>query len=120
MGTLSTLRVRRPRTERGRETHIPTHTPGSTLERMARHSLQDLVRSGAITVGTEVYHPGRQHPDRSVTGRITAAGIEVAGKVYASPSGAARAVTGGGAENGWRWWRVKPDGRTLADLRPQA
>lgn len=44
----------------------------------------------------------------------------VLGKVYASPSGAARAVTGTAAENGWVWWRVRSSDKTLRDLRPSA
>lgn len=83
---------------------------------MAR-KLTDLISDGTLPVGTELYHPARRHADRAVTASIAAGGIEVAGKVYASPSGAARAVTGTVAENGWAWWRVKATGRPIAELR---
>jgi hypothetical protein len=84
---------------------------------MARASLVDLIASGQIPVGTELYHTSRVYKDRVVTAQIVAGGIEYKGRVYQSPSGAALAVTGMVAENGWRWWRVKSSGRLLGELR---
>lgn len=87
---------------------------------MARPDLQALVASGAVQIGAEVFHAARRHPERTVKGKIVAKGIEVGGRVYASPSGAARAVTGTAAENGRRWWRLNPGGETLESLRAGA
>jgi Restriction Enzyme Adenine Methylase Associated len=81
--------------------------------------LTDLIAAGRLPVGTEVYHQARRHADRAVVGRVQAGGIEVNGTVYASPSGAARAVSGTTAENGWTWWRVRSTGKVLAELRPK-
>jgi hypothetical protein len=85
---------------------------------MANRSLQDLIRDGTLPVGTELYHKRRQDTG-AATARVTAGGIEVEGTVYASPSGAARGVIGNTAVNGWQWWRVKPHGRRLSDIRPR-
>ena len=82
---------------------------------MARQTLRDLVRDGALPVGTELIHPGRQHPDQRAV--VVGDGIEFQGKVYDSPSGAARAATGTTAENGWRFWRLRDSGQLLGDLR---
>jgi hypothetical protein len=84
---------------------------------MPRLSLADLIASGRLPVGTELYHPARLHPNRAVTAKVVPEGIEYGGKVYPSPSAAARAAAGTVAENGWMWWRVKATRRTLSDLR---
>ena len=86
---------------------------------MARELL-DLIKSGGLPLGTELVHPARIHAERAVEARIVPGGIDVAGSVFASPSGAARAVAKTKAENGWTWWRVRSDGRTLAEWRKGA
>lgn len=80
-------------------------------------TLAALIADGTLPVGTELYHPARRHADRAVTARVAANGIEVAGRIYTSPSGAARAITGTVAENGWAWWRVKATNRPIGELR---
>jgi Restriction Enzyme Adenine Methylase Associated len=94
-----------------------TYARVSTLPAMSQPSLTQLIAVGTLPVGTEVFHPARRHADRAVTGRLVAGGIEVNGSVHSSPSGAAKAVTRSKAENGWTWWRVRTDGRTLSDWR---
>jgi Restriction Enzyme Adenine Methylase Associated len=79
--------------------------------------LIDLINAGSIPIGTRLFHRGRRESERSVEGVIQAGGIEVRGQVFKTPSGAARAVSGTGAENGWRWWRVAPNGEMLSKLR---
>lgn len=85
---------------------------------MAGTRLQQLIASGGLPVGSEVYHESRIHKNRAVVAHVRADGIEVNGNVYGSPSGAARAVSGSKAENGWVFWRVRPTGLTLSELRP--
>jgi alkylated DNA nucleotide flippase Atl1 len=52
-----------------------------------------------------------------VRGTVTADGqIEVAGKLYATPSNAGYHVKGGRAANGWTFWHLE-DGRRLTDVR---
>jgi hypothetical protein len=81
--------------------------------------LGNLISSGVLPVGTELFHPTRRHANRAVTARVVSGGIEYQGRVYTSPSGAARAVTGTVAENGWVWWRVKSSGRPIGELRQE-
>ncbi len=89
----------------------------NTLQRMARGSISALIDAGLLEEGTEVFHEGRLHSERTAAGRIVAGGIKIGDRVHASPSGAARAVSGSSAENGWRWWRVRPSGLTLDEIR---
>jgi hypothetical protein len=84
---------------------------------MASRSLLELVRDGTLPVGTELFHTGLRNAERAATAVVVAGGIEFRGTVYASPSGAARAVVGTKAENGWRFWRLRSGGQALADLR---
>ena len=83
----------------------------------AMSTLQQLIADGVLPIGSEIFHPSRTHKERAVVGHIRAGGIEFNGKVYSSPSGAARAVSGTTAENGWVFWRVRSTGGTLSKLR---
>jgi len=76
--------------------------------------LKHLLQAGLLSVGTALTAPNGKDHD---TGGVVLAGgrIEVEGKIFDSPSGAARHVRGRAA-NGWTFWRV-PDGRRLEDLR---
>jgi len=82
-----------------------------------RHSIAGLVKEGRVSVGTELFHPGRRASSR-VEARVVANGIEVDGVTYPSVSSAAKAVSGH-AVNGWRYWRVRPSGAYLDELRKQ-
>jgi len=81
-------------------------------------TLLQLIECGSLPIGSKVYHR-RRHPIDGdiVIGTIWRDGIEVNGRVFRSASGAARSVTGGVAENGWRWWRLKSDDTFISDLR---
>jgi len=83
-------------------------------------TLRELINQGVLSVGTELSNSGRDAGDRVAKGTIQDGGIEVLGRVYATPSGAARAVTGTRAENGWRWWHIKDSGEALSAVRDRA
>jgi hypothetical protein len=78
-----------------------------------QRDLAALLRSGSLTDGTAIYH---RHKGREIEARIQTTGVQLEGKTFASLSTAAFAVTGHRA-NGWTFWRVRRDGRTLADMR---
>jgi hypothetical protein len=84
---------------------------------MAGRLLPQLIAEGRLPVGTVLFHAARLRPERAITGRVVAGGIEVNGHVYRSPSTAARAVTRSAGENGWLWWRLRETGLPLAELR---
>lgn len=42
------------------------------------------------------------------------------GKVFNSPTAAAKELNGGVSVNGWKAWRLKSTGKYLAELRPNA
>ena len=81
--------------------------------------LIELISRGVLVPGTEVFHTGRGHIEPPVSARIVDGGIDIDGTVYASPSGAARSITGTTAENGWVWWRVRDSGKTLSEIRSE-
>jgi hypothetical protein len=82
---------------------------------VATEDLLSLIRSGKLAIGTELHHVSRRNPDRGVAATVVADGIRLRDQVYASPSGAAKSVTGT-AVDGWRFWRL-PDGQLLDGLR---
>jgi hypothetical protein len=81
------------------------------------HSIAGLVNEGRLKIGTELFHPGRR-ASTLVEARVVANGIEVGGVTYRSASSAAKAVSGH-AVNGWRYWRVRPSGAYLDEMRKQ-
>lgn len=80
---------------------------------LMQRDLAALLRSGNLTDGTSIYH---RQKGGQVEARIVAGGVQLEGKTFASLSTAALAVTGHRV-NGWTFWRVRRDGRTLADVR---
>jgi hypothetical protein len=79
--------------------------------------LLDLIRSGKLKVGTVLYHPARRYPQRGREAVVSADGVRLGARTYSSLSGAVSAVIGGGAVNGWTFWRVKDTGEQLVALR---
>jgi alkylated DNA nucleotide flippase Atl1 len=76
--------------------------------------VRHLVETGLLAPGT-VLRP-RATPWEARTATVRADGcLEVDGRTFWSPSGAAGYVTGS-ATNGWPFWEL-PDGRTLDDVR---
>lgn len=75
----------------------------------------NLIRSGKLPVGTTLEHKARIYSDRNVSGTVVDGGLRVRGRVYTTPSGAAKAVTRKPVD-GWSFWRL-PDGRQLVSLR---
>ena len=77
--------------------------------------LISLIRSGRVPVGLKLVHPNRPHRSEDVTVIVTELGLRVRGRVFATPSGAAKVYTGKPVD-GWTYWRL-PDGRRLDSLR---
>ena len=75
-------------------------------------TLQELIESGRLPVGTKVRFTRR---DATTTATVVPDGLRIGRKVYRSPSGAASAITGGPI-NGWAAWRTE-DGERLGKLR---
>ena len=83
---------------------------------MSATELQEMIRSGRLPAGTKVHHRGRESSGRSgLEATVVEDGIKFEGRVYRTPSAAAKSVTGAPVD-GWNFWRM-PDGRQLADLR---
>ncbi|PPF65026.1 hypothetical protein C5E11_02915 [Clavibacter michiganensis] len=82
-----------------------------------RTEVVDLVRAGAVTAGSTLYAKPAAH--RGKTAIVNSDGsLLMDGVTYATLSGAARFLQGGGAVAGWQFWCVDPDyHRTMADVR---
>ena len=75
---------------------------------------RELVAAGIIPPGTELFGRG----DLSVRATVTPEGnIDVNGRIWDSPSGAAKAILGH-SSNGWSYWRTR-DGRRINSYKPQ-
>jgi hypothetical protein len=85
------------------------HRPARKVE------LADLISAGMIEEGTMLYARGRRSD--AVTATVLSDGaLEVSGVRHATPSGAAKATTGGSV-NGWTFWLLdRKTKRTLKDL----
>lgn len=77
--------------------------------------LEQLVEAGQLRLGTVLHHKARRHPDRNVTATVTATGLKVRDRVFATPTAAARSITGKPV-NGWTFWKL-PSGEPLDTLR---
>jgi site-specific DNA-methyltransferase (adenine-specific) len=86
---------------------------------VAGEELGILIRTGKLKPGTMLHHTARRRSEWNVSAKVVEDGLQVRGKgrVYNSPSAAARAVTGRPV-NGWTFWRL-PDGELLDTLRGQ-
>jgi len=76
-----------------------------------------LVASGRLTPGTRLYH--RNRGGAEIVAFITNEGIQLGGKVYVSPSGAAVAVRHSPTD-GWLFWRLADSDLTLDAIRKEA
>jgi hypothetical protein len=83
---------------------------------MPKQSFLELLAAGHVALGTELVHVGRRHPRHDASAVVVRGGIQVGSTVFASPSGAARAITGK-PEDGWLFWRIRPSGARLDVLR---
>ncbi len=83
--------------------------------------LISLISSGKLRVGTTLLHRGRPgrstHPGRSTdaTATVVEEGLRMRGRIFSTPSGAAKAITGKPVD-GWIFWHL-PDGAPLDSLR---
>lgn len=95
-------------------------TPSMIRTRSSRFngvSLVDLITAGLLGPGTRLVSVSTPWPASAVVGVQNE--IEVDGKSYPTPSGAASAVKNGAPVNGWDFWAIEePSGKTtLATLR---
>jgi hypothetical protein len=77
-------------------------------------TLRLLIADGDLTPNTKLHHSAR-HPERNVAAVVVADGIKFSGRIYTTPSAAARSVTGRPVD-GWTWWKL-PNGAALGSLR---
>jgi hypothetical protein len=80
------------------------------------NELKALIAKGKLKPGTLLFHSARHTEYRNVTAKVVREGLEVRGRTFSSPTGAAQAITGQ-AVNGWLFWRVPPSGEPLARFR---
>ena len=80
-------------------------------------TFHELVKSGAIAIGTELFWKrrglGETHTAIVVEGAIRT----VDGKLHKSPSGAARYLNNGKPVDGWKVWKIKESGLLIDDFR---
>ncbi|MCA0146755.1 DUF262 domain-containing protein [Blastococcus sp. LR1] len=76
---------------------------------MRQANVADLITAGLLTEGTLLYAKRKRVEGRTATVLHDGA-LDVDGVRHATPSGAARAVSGT-AENGWAFWLVDPSSR---------
>ena len=81
-----------------------------------RDQLADLIATGRLKPGTVLHHRGRQAGRRHLTATVVEGGIRYAGRVYRTPSAAARVITNAPVA-GWQFWRLT-SGKPLASIRP--
>ncbi|TFD68225.1 GmrSD restriction endonuclease domain-containing protein [Cryobacterium gelidum] len=84
-----------------------------------RTEVVDLVRAGLLSPGSILYAKPAAHRGELAT--VNADGsLLLNGVMYATVSGAARHLQGGGAVAGWQFWCIDPGfQRTMADLRAE-
>jgi hypothetical protein len=80
-------------------------------------NFNELVKSGAIAIGTELFWKrrglGETHTAIVVDGAIRTAD----GKLHKSPSGAARHLNNGKPVDGWKVWKIKESGSSIDEFR---
>jgi hypothetical protein len=82
---------------------------------MAHDELLALIRQGKLAVSTTLLHRGRGDHSKDATATVVPEGLRMKGKVYPTPSAAARTVTHKPVD-GWLFWRL-PNGEPLGSLR---
>ncbi|TFB66198.1 DUF262 domain-containing protein [Cryobacterium sp. Hz9] len=102
---------------------VPTGHRGISDEAVGRAQYRtevvDLVRAGLLSPGSILYAKPAAHRGELAT--VNADGsLLLNGVMYATVSGAARHLQGGGAVAGWQFWCIDPGfQRTMADLRAE-
>src|SRR5438445_5209175 len=83
---------------------------------MARErDLQKALKAGRARAGDELFH-ARRDKSGEIVATLESGGVRLDGRLYPSPSTAARAVAGH-AVNGWKWWRLRSSGALLETIR---
>jgi hypothetical protein len=82
-------------------------------------NLQDLQKLGLLTEGQEIILK-RKSGLETILATIGKNGTIVLsdGRVFRTPTSAAKELNGGMSVNGWKAWRLKSNGKYLSDLRP--
>lgn len=97
---------------------VPLGHVGEVVDPNAKEAdttdLKDLLVAGLLVPGTRLAPRPGAYADIEAVLREDGS-LEVDGKKFDTPSGAAKQVRGG-ATNGWYFWRLA-DGRTLQDIR---
>lgn len=79
-------------------------------------SLQDLISSGTLPVGTKLFHPSRGQGGRGFSATVVSGGIRVGSQTYSTPTAAAHSITGKSVD-GWIYWKLAREGTPLDALR---
>jgi len=90
---------------------------GTVARTIGKLSISDLIDVGALIAGEQIVINRRSA--KSIEGVVQADGtIKTSGKVYATPSTAAREVLDVDSVDGWLRWRIpRLNNSTLAQLR---
>lgn len=79
-------------------------------------SVTDLIEAGLLEAGEQLVLRQRNKPD--TVAQLTEAGaLRIGNTTYATPSAAAKGVTGAKAAQGWTRWHVVRTDTTLGELR---
>ena len=78
-------------------------------------NLLGLITSGKLPSGTALHHKDRRRGAPTVTATVAENGIRFGGRIYTTPSAAARAITHRPVD-GWIFWKL-PSGEPLSTLR---
>ena len=116
----------RPAVSIGGTTATSAATPSAvdavqpTAARYKQHyaeTIKDLVDAGLLAPGQELQPTRKGKTDRAIV--LESGHLRIGESEFASPSAAAKAVSGNSSEPGWEFWAVEVDGRrtSLFDLR---
>jgi hypothetical protein len=86
-----------------------SNTPEVTRQSRRKIGVVDLINAGLIEEGATLYAKRQRVADRTAT-VLPDGALDVDGVRHATPSGAARVVSGH-SENGWAFWLVDPQSR---------
>ena len=81
-------------------------------------SMKNLIKVGAVQVGDIlVWNRKNQGVIEELTVDFNGKLKSIDGKIFGSPTAAAKNFNGGVAINGWRVWRIKRTSEALDDVR---
>lgn len=84
---------------------------------MARKNLSELLRSGALKEGQEFVFTTKDLSEDCKVKLTKFGGLEsVNGRVFSTPTSAAKSFNGGKSVNGWRVWRSVETNETILEI----